>query len=625
MSGIAGLIYLKDNVADIEIINSFSASLQHRGPDKICHVIHKNVALIHFLLEDTPESSLECLPHFDRSQHLLFNFDGRIDNREEIYNLLSLEQELADLTDSQLVLAAWIKYEKDCVLHLVGEFAFIVYNLEDGQIFCARDHMGITPFYYYKDDTFFAFASEIKALINLKQLQQRPNLSKIADYLVDLTYDNVSTSYTRVFRLPPGHYLLCQPESKLSTHEYWRLEQHPATTGHCNLFENFRSIFTESINCRLRSQHPIGIRLSGGIDSVSITSVIINLLKEQPTQKLNTFTGIFKNLDQLDETSFIKTYLDHPSITPQYINADRLNPYEAFSEKASFYDEPFIAGHFFMGWELCKRAQKTGIRILFDGYDGDASISYGYGRLYELGRKFRLLTLLYECLQLSDNLLTGLKYFYTILYRLYEYKDPRGDSQRQANIENFVENKVKIFTSNFLNESNIRNRLLFSKQHFPKIGSDDRATQLFHLRHPYTTQVIESLNLDSAYFGMKFCHPFFDKRLLEFCVSLPSSFKLRHGKTRYILRKTFQHQLPNNVYLRQTKTNFVPNVIRAYVSSGWVDKVYQELPDEAFQFIDKKYLQTSLQNLTSQNTTDLMTSLQVIWKAASLGKWLNKN
>ncbi|MEO0970581.1 MAG: asparagine synthetase B, partial [Cyanobacteria bacterium J06639_18] len=186
MSGIAGIKYLDNSLLHRADLVLMLDTLAHRGPDGADIWVDGNIGLGHRMLWTTPESLIEKQPLVDRVRNLAIAADARIDNREELISQLSLDNSPSDrplnqninqnnsclktVTDSQLILEAYKKWGEDCLEYLVGDFAFAIWDGCKQTLFCARDHFGVKPFYYYQSDQVFIFASEIKALLCLPQV-----------------------------------------------------------------------------------------------------------------------------------------------------------------------------------------------------------------------------------------------------------------------------------------------------------------------------------------------------------------------------------------------------------------------------------------------------------------------
>ncbi len=169
MSGIVGIYYINGRPVEGETLGRMVDILAHRGPDGADIWCEGNIGLGHRMLWTTPESLMEKQPLVDRTGNLVLTADARIDNRGELISALRLnDSPVEKITDSALILAAYAEWGNQCPEKLIGDFAFAIWDKRKQVLFCARDHMGVKPFYYYYEPgKFFAFASEIKGLLCL--------------------------------------------------------------------------------------------------------------------------------------------------------------------------------------------------------------------------------------------------------------------------------------------------------------------------------------------------------------------------------------------------------------------------------------------------------------------------
>jgi asparagine synthase (glutamine-hydrolysing) len=188
-----------------------------------------------------------------------------------------------EVSDSQLILAAYIKWGEDCPQHLLGDFIFVIWDGHKQQLFCARDHFGVKPFYYhYAAGKRFAFATEIKAVLGLPDVPRQLNEVRVAEHLLELNEDPTITLYEDILRLPAAHSMTVSRKG-IQQQRYWSLDPtRELRLGSDEEYaQKFREIFTEAVRCRLRSAFPVGSTLSGGLDSSSIVCVARKLFREE--------------------------------------------------------------------------------------------------------------------------------------------------------------------------------------------------------------------------------------------------------------------------------------------------------------------------------------------------------
>ena len=389
MSGIAGFYHLDGCPADPGLLRSMLNAIAHRGPDGVRDWIGGSVAFGHLQLRTTPESVHEKQPLTNLDASFCLTMDGRIDNRLELKRLLASKglPPRAD-TDAELVLRAYECWGKDCPNRLLGDFAFAIWDAGKRQLFCARDPVGVRPFYYHRSASLFAFSSEIRAVLALAAVPRRLNESRLVDYLVDELdrEDEESTFYRDVQRLPAGHSLTVGP-AHFAVRDYWDLKAPPVLQLRSleEYGEAFREVWVEAVRCRLRSTHPVGSTLSGGIDSSSVVCTARELLPAELKEPLHTISLVDADESKCGETPYIREVLRGGRLTPHIVRSDQVS---SMAEQIAEADEPFETAGYFPNWYGFAAAHQAGVRVLLDGTSGD-HMTPPYSYLATLVRSLR--------------------------------------------------------------------------------------------------------------------------------------------------------------------------------------------------------------------------------------------
>ena len=613
MSSIAGVYLLDGSPVDPDRLKRMNDRLSHRGPDGSGLWCEGSVGLGHQMLWTTPESLHEKLPL--EADGLVITADARVDNREELLPELGLREEVSD---SEVILETYRKWGRDCVDRLLGDFAFVIWDKAKGELFCARDHMGVKPFYYYHEPgKIFAFATEIKALFAWG-VQKEINEVRIGDYLENLFEDREITFYLGILRLPAANFMVVNT-SDLQKSLYWALDpKREIELGSDEEYEKaFREIFEKAVRCRLRSAFPVGSMLSGGLDSSSIVCMAREILPKD--RFLKTFSVVFNTVTQCDERQYIESVLEKGGFQSYYIQGDMIGPLSDVEEALWHMDQPFSAPNLFLHWAMYKEARNQDSRILLDGIDGDNVVSHGIANITELVVRGRFFSMLYEVRCISR--LVGIS--------------PRKLLLRYA-LRPFVPNAVVELWHNFQGggEPNLAN-FEFAK----RICFIDRAKKQYRLRYkPSKTarldqwlnltwaihqQMLEEANIAASAFSVEPRNPFYDIRIMEFCLALPSNQKLRNGITRRIMHMALRDILPELIYHRIKKTSLSPNFLHGIL--GHNKKVIEDLMiNGGFclnNYIDCPCLSESYRKLKHSNEL-LATDSHNIWLAAVLATWL---
>ena len=577
MSAIVGIYNRTGQPVGPSCLKGMTDILAHRGPDGVGVWTSGPVGLGHRMLWTTPESLHELLPFADDTAGLTITADARIDNRDELLPLLGLpDGPTALVSDSQVILAAYQKWGEDCPNHLLGDFAFAIWDEAIQKLFCARDHFGVKPFYYYLSDEMFAFATEIKALLTLPDVPQVLNEDRIGSYLASVFDETVSTFYQKIVRLPPAYCLTVSPQ-QIKLECYWKLD--PSK----NIFlgsdeeyaSQFRTIFNEAVKCRLRSVGPIGSFLSGGLDSSSIVCIARNELKAVP-KELHTFSAIFSQTPECDESLYIKTVLDKGNIQSTFLDADNLSVVSELTEMLGYADEPFFGPGLYSKWALNRLVRQEGVRVMLDGHDGDTAVSHGFGYLSELAQAGQWFALMKQLRGLAISYQTSP---WTLLrsYMNGYLVQPLTARFRGIGLGRKVWHRLRNTDRNNVAPEVPVWDICIEPEFSKKFSLNERQRAWVQSTHSMTTEredhyrgltspmqplALETLDKAAAAFGIETRFPFWDKRLVEFCLALPPQQKLSQGWSRIVLRRAMAGVLPPEIQWRREKTDFTPAITR---------------------------------------------------------------
>ena len=288
MCGIFG--FLKYQTVDLDTENAHM-SLQHRGPDEKGVYQDENIFLAHHRLSIIDPSSGKQ-PMFDENKSLVLIYNG------EIYNYKSLRKELIDKgyrfkthSDTEVLVNLYKEFGEECLQKINGMFSFAIWDKDKRKLFCARDRLGIKPFYYADTDKAFFFASEIKALVNAKHISNEICLPAFFDFLSFQYISGPHTIFSQIKELEPGHSLTIK-SGKLYLESYWNiLEREETEPDKESALEHVENLLRQSIKDRLVSDVPFGVFLSGGIDS----SLILSFMREFLGDNIKAFCVGFED------------------------------------------------------------------------------------------------------------------------------------------------------------------------------------------------------------------------------------------------------------------------------------------------------------------------------------------
>lgn len=638
MSAIAGIYYLNHRPVERADLGKMIDILAHRGPDGANIWSEGSIGLGHRMLYTTPESLLENLPLVRSSGELVITADARIDNRDELIAALDISDRPAEkITDSELILAAYQKWGESCPEQLLGDFAFAIWDGTKQVLFCARDHFGVKPFYYYLSEQAFIFATEIKAIVGIPEVPRRINEVKVGDYLTSVFDDTATTFYQGILRLPPAHSMTVS-STGTRLQSYWSLDpMRELKLGDDEEYaQEFRKIFTEAVRCRLRSAFPVGSLLSGGLDSSSVTCVARNLLNQDKTQPLPTFSMIFDEVSECDERRFINTVLAGGNIEPHYIHGDHYTPLTDIDQIFWHEDEVFYAAGLSTTWKLCDAANQQGVRILLQGHDGDGTVSHGLGYLQELARMGRWFTLAQELRGLSK---TFNQSYWELLWgyvQQYGLEPILSKSKLFKRIWRGVWRRIRLLSDRparpawnanlnpeFIERIDLAQRYQSKQQAESSIQTErqDHYQTLTGGMQPFALEVLDKA---AAAFAIEPRYPFWDKRLVEFCLSLPANQKLHQGWSRMVMRRAMTDILPVEIQWRRDKSNFFPNFSKKLLlacEQQHLDEVILNNSELIEKYVDINAFREAYHRFVSGDRA-MPAYVYAIWRFVSLALWL---
>lgn len=614
MSGITGLFRPDGRSIDPSTVEAMTTAIRHRGPDGRGVQTTGPVGFGHQLLGTTPESKYLDAPV---SEDLtMLTADVRLDNRDTLLRTLGVPGRLGRISDSDLLLAAYDQWDCQCTEHLLGAYAFAVWDGKSQRLFAARDHMGVKPFYYYYVNDVFAFGSEIKALMPVPDVPRHLNEVRVGDYLAEnLTTD--STFYEGIYRLPPAHAMTVD-SSGMEVWEYWSLDpmrtiELPSDEAYA---DRFAELFVEAVRCRLRGRKAVGCMLSGGLDSSSIACVAEGCRSEP----LDTFSVVFPGVPESDERQYIRTVVNSGDFEPHFLRGDDKSPLGDIEQVVHHQDEPFYTPNLYLHRAMYRQANRQGVGIVLDGLDGDSTISHGYGHLTDLLRSGHVTEFAWEVAQLSSNKdrsVPGLVVRYGVAPLT---PDPlRHIYRRVMDTQHSDEGgQLSVVADEFATAINLHERIEEFQTDTVDAGTAERRRHYEDLTSAVVPFALEVADHAAAEFQIEPRYPYFDRRLVEFCLALPGDQKLRNGTTRYIGREALDSVLPLEIYSRQDKSDLSPGFRHALRTSE-TDRMKRIVSDSlatSCEYVDEDALETLYRRFLDSGRSEA--SPMALWRGVSL-------
>jgi len=630
MSGITGVFRFDGGPVPERDLGRMVAAIDHQGPDGEWTWRDGPVGLGHQRFETTPEAAHAGSP--PERGGLAITLDGRIDNREELLSTLDVEGSPETVADADLVLAAYERWDESCPEHLIGAFAFAIWDANKGRLFAARDHVGLRPFYYHRGKDRLLFGSELRALWAAGGVPRRLNELQVADMLSPGT-GNVfpeqdkeqKTFYEDVLKLPPAHSMIVESDD-VELAEYWQLD-HDRTIqfdSEEKYAKKFRELFEEAVRCRLRAVGPIGSTLSGGLDSSSNVSMACHLIEEGHYEgTVHTFSAVFdeeKNPES-DESDYIDAVIEEKDVVPHYFQGNDHSPIDEIDEVLTQVEMPKIGTNLYLHWNIYRQAKTQAVRVLLDGLGGDTTISLGTGRLPELIVRGRLLRYLRELRKLNE------RYNNTMSTKGLLWGSAMALSPNVANRVwhrlvkgKFHERANPALDADFAARMNLKKRINNELVSSPWKERDHHARLITGGIIP---EQLERWNKAAKQFGIEPRYPFFDRRLIEYCFALPSDQKLKNGWSRLVLRRSLEEILPDKVRWRGGKGNMSPSFWNALHDHATEEVSETLLKEDTYisDYVDVEYSRKKFRKFAEGEHGGLRT----LWYPFLLERWLSSH
>jgi asparagine synthase (glutamine-hydrolysing) len=612
-----------------ELLDQFSEVLAPYGSDALGMWSAGEIAFLHRMQRTTPESIEESQPFTAENGQYAITADVRLDNRGELLAQLRLRDQ-PDLPDSQIILAAYQVWGAECPLHLLGDFAFAIWDQAKQQLFCARDAFGVRPFYYYQTKDQFIFGSAIGVILADTRVPRNLNEEKIADFLLELFEDKARTFYQDVFRLPPAHSLLVTRGGEWLS-RYWSLD--PETElrlpHDADYAEAYREAFVEAVRCRLRSAVTLGSTLSGGLDSSSVTCVAGQYLRQE-NRTLHTMSVLFDSVPQSDEREFIQTVLDEGQYQAHFLAGDKLNPIADLLRLIPGIAEPYYSPQIFLNRGLWAATAENGIGVLLEGLMGDNVVSHGYPYLHEMARSWRW-GALYQTFHALANNHPNPQPTWAYLSRAF------WQDGVKANLPSSLIRLSRKVRGRSLDDAVVIPPFI-NRQFAQRIGLEDRLhSRLAQAKKVRTARQQHALELndgliptavefyaaEAARFGIEPRFPFLDRRLVELCLAIPAKQKIKDGYTRQVARVGLAQFLPDKIRLRSSKADISWNFMRGLREDrALLDNILSQASTEAENFLDLP----TVRSLAAQILDDKGNKDQVLYVflITALTAWLNQ-
>jgi asparagine synthase (glutamine-hydrolysing) len=612
MCGICGI-----SCKATESIYEMTKVINHRGPDFQDTMIFDCVAFGHTRLSIQDLRSAANQPMVSRSERYVIVFNG------EIYNFQKIRKELESIgvvfktnSDTEVLLEGYAYWKENILVKLNGMFAFSVYDRKLKTILVARDRFGIKPLYYYHDRQKFIFGSEIKSIIASKEVKTEINYQGLGEYLHYSTTLGEETFYAGIRKLLPGQYVKYEVGTgtiKASTfcHNYdINLVEHDFDSA----INNVRDLFKKSVRSQLISDVPVGIFLSGGVDSAAITAVA----SENYNGKLDTFSAGFdfdRGVNELSNASYIarKFQTNHHELHIK--GGDMPDQLEKLNY---FFDQPFGDAANLPLFLLSGSVSGTS-KVILQG-DGGDEIFGGYHRYSRLNyyRAYKLLAKLIA--PLSSNISRSSALYKR--FRFFEALSQPVESREMAYImsqEMYSQDPTTLFSEDF--SLNLRLANPFKRyEYFNKVFNEKSMAERMLLTDAniiLPDLYLEKVDRSTMANGIEVRVPFLDNELASYAMGLPFKYKVKGSNKKHILKHAFKGIVPDKI-LFGPKVGFgVP--FQYWLKTSMKDFMYDEIGSCHGVFNNK------IHRVMDDHVKGRADNGLILWKLLNLSLWLKKN
>ena len=597
---------------DRGLLEAMMQSIRHRGPDDQGTYLSGPVALGHLRLSIIDLSSgKQPISNEDGTVWIVFN--------GEIYNYKDLTAELVGrghkfrtATDTEVIVHLYEEFGDDCVSKLRGMFTFAIWDDRKKKLFIARDRVGIKPLYYRIDSKSLLFASEVKAILVDPSVRAELDTAALASFLTYLYTPGEATAFKNIYKLKPGHHLTVQ-NGKINTKQYWdlRFPEEPTRKSFADSTAELADLIKETVRSHMISDVPVGVLLSGGVDSTGLLSFAV----DQAGANLQTFTIGFESTLCTDERPFARMAAEKYRTAHHEMTIGSSDFLDFLPKYVWHMEEPVCEPPAIALYYVSQMAKRQGVTVLLSGEGGDEAFAgyQNYRNLVWLERIKRALGPLRRSAAGSAATLSKIGGFHSLAkyaalmnVPLEEYYFGRTSNP----FAYFLVNRSKLLTPELLREVGPGDPAGVAEKCFAESGPASDLNRMLYV--DTKTWLPDDLLIKADKMTMsnslELRVPFLDHKVLEFAASLPQSYKLHGVTTKYILKTALAKRVPSEI-LNRKKTGFpVPYV--SWLRTELKDAVSSILLDS--RTIQRGYFQRAeVENLILSNASGFDRSKEI--------------
>ncbi|MEW6729969.1 MAG: asparagine synthase (glutamine-hydrolyzing) [Acidobacteriota bacterium] len=544
MCGICGiLIFDHQQPVEQALIKRMNEIIKHRGPDDQGYYLNRNVALGHRRLSIIDLSGgHQPLANEDNSIWIIFN--------GEIYNHTELRKELTQRghifntrSDTEVIVHAYEEYGDDSVKRLRGMFAFAIWDERRRRLVIARDRLGKKPLYYYHNNKFFLFASEIKSLLTHPEVHTEVEPIALNHYLSLRYVPGPLTMFKNIFKLQPGH-LMIVDENGVEIRKYWELDFYErAIRPLREEVDEFHTLLKECVQIRLMSEVPLGVFLSGGVDS----SAIVALMSELGIAKIKTFSVGYQGDDEISELKYARLVATHFN-TEHYEFQVKPAEFQDFMQELVWYmDEP-VADSSCIPLYFISRLARQYATVVLSGEGADELLAG-----YTIYQRMLTLEMLYKFYRPFATIVQPFwrQFLPTVKARKYLLLAGLPFEARYRGVSSALADDLKheLWSTSSYNGNTIAE--LFAP-YYQMVQDAGRLNQMLFIDTKVwlPDDLLVKADKMTMANAQELRVPFLDHVLMEYAAGLPTSLKLRKGIRKFLLKEAMANLLPDEIISR---------------------------------------------------------------------------
>jgi len=632
MCGIAGF-YLKNSFNEKEnVLKLMNDKLSHRGPDGEGFFIDNNVSFSHKRLAIIDLNERSNQPYISKDKNYIITFNGEIYNYLELKKIL-IQDGFSFLTtsDTEVLLNSYIRWGEEMLQKIKGMFAFSIYDKKKNIIFCARDHFGQKPFFYYHLNGNFIFSSELTSLMVHPIIKKELCIRSIGNYLHYDSFAGSTTPLKNCYKLLPSQYMVFNiNDQSLNKKNYWNVQIENEKINHDDYYDRFIDKLTQSTKRHLRSDVPIGLYLSGGVDSSTLACLSRGVLKND---NIDAFNLKFKN-KTFNENTLAHDTAKKLNLKLTTYNLEDMDFISEINKTVNNMDEPLADLGFIAISFISNFVSKENYKVVISG-DGGDELLMGY----EPFQKYWLFNILNSSKFLSKfvKFISGAvpdNYDYMgLTHKMKIFSRALGHPKLYSNtrwISSFMPEEIKKLVVK--NDKDEDGETLSEKEIYSyifklinSIKSKNEYDQLSiqYQKHFLSNIICNHTDKANMQYSIEARSPFLDPELFNFANSLNQNLKLKGGYSKIILRKYLKENLKNATYKNPKKGFTVP--MAQWINNELREVIFDTLNKSTVEktgFLNHDYL---VDNVINPHVKKHENNHKKIWNIFILINWFKNN